>query len=232
MKVGMIQSNYIPWRGYFDFIDDVDLFVFYDDVKYTHKDWRNRNRIKTANGLLWLSVPVLHDGSTLIQDARISYQDRWIDKHIRSISLSYAKSPYYKHYADEFFDVLNMRLTTISELNVAACKWVMAKLGITTRTRMSSEFNIAGEKFNRPLELLKCIGAAAYLSGPAAKPYTDPEMFREAHIALEYKSYVYREYPQLHGKFEPSVSVLDLLFNVGQDARSYLKSIRQNEKLI
>ncbi len=228
----MIQSNYIPWRGYFDFIDDVDLFVFYDDVKYTHKDWRNRNRIKTGNGLMWLSVPVVHDGSTLIQDARINYQDRWVDKHIRSISLSYAKSPFYKHYADEFFDILNMRLSTISELNVAACTWVMAKLGIKTRTRMSSEFNIAGGKFDRPLEILKCIGATAYLSGPAAKPYTDPEMFRDARIALEYKSYVYREYPQLHGKFEPCVSVLDLLFNVGQDAGSYLKSVMQNEKVL
>ena len=232
MKVGMIQSNYIPWRGYFDFIDDVELFVFYDDVQYTHRDWRNRNRIKTANGLIWLSVPVIHGSHTLIRDAAISYKERWTDKHIRSIAHAYAASPYYRQYADEFFDILNMRLPTISDLNVAICRWAMTKLGISTRTILASEIDAVGDKFDRPVTMLKKLGATAYLSGPAAKPYTDPQLFRDAHISLEYKSYEYSEYPQLHGKFEPFVSILDLLFNTGPAARSHLKSVKENERVL
>jgi len=93
MKVGMIQSNYIPWRGYFDFIDDVDVFVFYDDVKYAHKSWRNRNLIKTAEGPLWLSVPVRHDSTTRIDEAEVVYESRWVEKHLRSMEMAYCRAP-------------------------------------------------------------------------------------------------------------------------------------------
>src|SRR5262245_42016043 len=189
MKVGMIQSNYVPWRGYFDFIDDVDLFVFYDDVQYTPKDWRNRNRIKTRNGLKWLSVPVAHDRATLIQDAHIRYESRWVDKHIRSLSLEYKTAAFFVPYAEEFFEILRSRFRTISELNVHACKWVMRKLGIRTDTRMSSDFAVQGNKSDRPIAILEKLGATSYLSGPASKPYTDVQKFKEAGIGLEFKSY-------------------------------------------
>jgi WbqC-like protein len=220
----MIQSNYIPWRGYFDFIDDCDLFVYYDDVQYTHRDWRNRNRIKTDRGLLWLSVPVLHDHHTLIQDARIDYSTRWVDKHIRSLTLAYQKAPHFRAWGEEFFELLRETPATISALNVRVCAWVMGKLGIRTATRMSHELGVEGGREERPLRMLQKLGASAYLSGPSARPYTDAGGFRTAGIRLEYKTYDYPEYPQLHGAFEPGVSVLDLLFNCGPDARRYLKS--------
>jgi hypothetical protein len=225
MKVGMIQSNYIPWRGYFDFIDDVDLFLFYDDVQYTHRDWRNRNRIKTRNGPVWLSVPVVHNSETLIQDARIDYQNRWVEKHLRTLRFEYRASAHLANYIDEFSDILQSRPATISGLNVAICRWVMGKLGIRTETRMSSEFCVSGDKFVRPLTILKRIGATSYLSGPSAKPYTDPRAFAEAGVRLEYKTYTYSEYPQLHGPFEPNLTVLDLLFNCGEASRNHLKSL-------
>jgi hypothetical protein len=229
MKVGMIQSNYIPWRGYFDFIDDCDLFVFYDDVQYTHRDWRNRNRIKTDGGPIWLSVPVIHDRHTLIQDACIDYGSRWQDKHIRSLTLAYGKAPHFVAYAEGFFELLRSRPATISELNVRTCKWIMVQLGIRTQTRMSTEFGLAGEKDERPLRILQHLGATSYLSGPAAKPYTDAEKYRSAGIALEFKVYDYPEYPQLHGAYDPHLTVLDLLFNCGPDARRYLKSLKPVE---
>jgi WbqC-like protein family len=225
----MIQSNYIPWRGYFDFIDDCDLFLYYDDVQYTHRTWRNRNRIKTDRGPIWLTVPVVHDQGTLIQDARIDYGTRWLDKHIRSLTLAYGKAPHFAAYADAFFELLRGRTETISELNVRICKWIMSQLGIHTQTRMSREFGIAGDKLDRPLLLARHLAATTYLSGPTAKPYTDAEGFRAAGIALEFKRYDYPEYPQLHGAFEPNVTVLDLLFNCGPDARRYLKSLKPNE---
>jgi hypothetical protein len=225
----MIQSNYIPWRGYFDFIDDCDLFVYYDDVKYTHKDWRNRNRIKTDRGPIWLSVPVLHDQGTLIQDAHIDYSSRWPDKHIRSLTLAYRKAPHFERYAGAFFELLQARPETISELNVRACAWLMTQLGIRTPTRMSRELGIAGDKSERPLRIAQHLAATSYLAGPTAKPYTDAAKYRAAGIALEFKVYEYPEYPQLHGAFEPNVTALDLLFNCGPEARRYLKSLTQAE---
>ncbi len=229
MRVGIIQSNYIPWRGYFDFIDDCDVFVFYDDVQYTHRDWRNRNRIKTDTGSLWLSVPVLHDRQTLIQDARIDYGTRWIDKHIGSLTHAYGKAPYFQDYAEPFFELLRSRPETISELNVRTCGWIMAQLGIRTQTRMSAEFGVAGEKVERLLRIAQYLAATSYLSGPTAGAYIDAERFRAAGIALEFKVYDYPEYPQLHGAFEPNVTVLDLLFNCGPAARHHLKTRTPNE---
>jgi hypothetical protein len=226
----MIQSNYIPWRGYFDFIDDCDLFVYYDDVQYTHRSWRNRNRIKTDRGPIWLTVPVVHDQDTLIEQACIDYSTRWVDKHVRTLTLAYKKAPHFAAYADAFFDILHDRVRTISELNVKAGAWIMAQLGIRTRTRMSRELGIAGDKVERPLRIVQHLGASAYLVGPTAKPYTDMERFRAAGIALEFKVYEYPEYPQLHGPFEPNVTALDLLFNCGPDARRYLKSLKPAER--
>ena len=230
MRVGIIQSNYMPWRGYFDFIDDVDLFIFYDDVQYTHRDWGNRNRIKTDRGLMWLSVPVKHNLDTLILEAEIDYQNRWVDKQTRSLELAYRKAPFFTMYAEELFGILATRFRTISALNIALCKWVMAQLGIRTETRMSSEFNVSGNKYERPMEILRRASATAYLSGPTARPYVDVNKYRDAGVQLEWKSYDYPEYPQLHGQFEPGVTVLDLLFNCGTGARDYLKSTTPNEK--
>lgn len=234
MRIGMIQSNYIPWRGYFDFIDDCDLFVFYDDVQYTHKDWRNRNRIKTNTGPIWLSVPVAHDRHALIQDATIAYDTRWVAKHTRSIALAYQKSPHYTKLAGDFFAILNSRPSTISELNVLACRWIMARLGINTKTMMSCELGVEGDRHTRPLRILKELGATTYLTGPTALAYTDLSAFHQAGIGLEVKTYDYVEYPQLHGPFIGSVTVLDLLFNIGigDQAYPYLKSTTPNRLII
>ena len=192
----MIQSNYIPWRGYFDFIDDCDLFIFYDDVQYTHKGWRNRNRIKTHTGTIWLSVPVIHDKQTLIQDARIDYRSRWLDKHIRSLTSAYGKATYFNEYAEEFFEILRDRPETISALNISSCKWIMDKFGIQTKIQMSSECNVMGDKSERPLRIVQELAATAFLSGPVARPYLDVERFKAAGIRLEFKVYDYPEYPR------------------------------------
>jgi len=232
MKVGMIQSNYLPWRGYFDFIDDVDLFIFYDDVQYTPRNWRNRNRIKTPAGAQWLTVPVIHGRDTLIQAARIDYSKRWVEKHIKTIEGAYNKAPHFTEYAEELFDLLRLPAATISELNIRLCRWLMQQFGIKTDLKKSADFDIAGDKYNRPLHILRTIGATGYLSGPAARPYTDPVLFHDAGIALEFKSYDYPPYPQLHGEFVPDVSAIDLLFNCGPESRRFLKSRMPNEKVV
>ena len=234
MKVGIIQSNYIPWRGYFDFIDDVDLFIFYDDVQYSKRSWRNRNRIKIPNGLIWLTVPVLINPNegTLIQNVKINYRLDWIKKHMDSIKFSYGRAPFFKMYSEDFFDILNQKFETISELNLNINKWIIEKFDIDTKIKMSSEFNGVGSKTDRLMDILTKAGATSYLSGPAAKDYLEVEKFKKAGIGLEYKVYEYGEYPQRFGKFEPDVSVLDLLFNCGADSKDYLKSLKPNEKVI
>lgn len=233
MKVGIIQSNYIPWRGYFDFIDDVDLFIFYDDVQYTRRDWRNRNTIKTANGLTWLTVPVaLNSGSkTLIQEAKIDYSQKWVKKHTRSLHHAYAKARFFKTYSDEFFHILNNKFETLSELNVTLIKWVIEKLKINTKTKMSREFHPQGKKTDKLIDILSKASATTYLSGPGAKKYLEIEKFKKAGICLEYKSYEYQEFPQLYGRFEPHVSVVDLLFNCGENSKRFLKSLKPNERV-
>lgn len=232
MRVSVIQSNYIPWRGYFDFIDDMDLTIFYDDVQYTKNDWRNRNKLKTVNGSDWITVPVRTLSlSQLIQETPIDYRG-WEKKHKNSIVQWYAKTNFFKDYSEELFAILGVKYATISELNITLCHWIMQKLEIDTPTRMSSEFVLHGSKTERLIDLLKQIGTATYVSGPAGKGYLDERLFREAGIGLEYKSYDYPMYPQLWGNFIGEVSVLDLLFNMGPEARKYLKSMKPNEVII
>ena len=232
----MIQSSYLPWRGYFDFIDDVDLFVFYDDVQYTPRSWRNRNRIKTPGGPRWITVPVVHDRTTRIDAACIAHDQRWIPKHERAITQAYRSAPHFERYAGALFAILESEWRTISDLNVALVRWIMGELGIRTELRFSRDVEAGDEdradKFVRPLRLLERLGATGYLSGPTARAYTDPARFRSAGIALEYKSYDYPDYPQLHGPFEPQVSVIDLLFQCGPDSRRYWKSRTPNERVV
>lgn len=234
MKVGIIQSNYIPWRGYFDFIDDVDLFIFYDDVSYGQgRKWRNRNKIKTSQGITWITVPINHKfKDQLICDTPIDYSSRWNIKHIKNFEQWYSKARFFTVYADELFGILKQRFETISALNISLCKWVMKKLDIKTPTCLSSEFQVQGAKTDRLLEILKKTGATCYLSGPLAKHYLDPRQFMEHEIHLEYKTYDYPPYPQLWGDFVGEVTVLDLLFNVGPDARQYLKSQSPNHVVV
>lgn len=230
MKIGMIQSCYLPWRGYLDFIDDVDLFVIYDDVQYTRKDWRNRNRIKTVAGSRWITVPVhfSHNDKTRIQDAKIDYGQAWQRKHVGSITQAHRGTPYFSKYADPLFAHINSGYETISQLNVALIGWCMEQLEINVPIRLSSEFSVAGDRNERILAILKELGCQDYLVGPAARSYIDEDAYRREGIGLSYKTYDYEPYPQLHGPFDGSVSVIDLLFNCGPDARLYLKSTQAN----
>lgn len=232
MKVGMIQSCYLPWRGFFDFIDDVDLFVIYDDVQYTRKDWRNRNKIKTSAGTRWITVPVCfsQNNAVRILDAKIDYSQAWQRKHIGSITQAYRQAPYFNDYADNLFTLLNRPFETISQLNVALIRWCMQQLDICVPLRFSQEFSGGGDRNDRILGILRQLGCTEYLVGPAASVYIDEAAYRREGIGLSYKSYSYQPYPQLHGVFDGAVSAIDLLFNCGPGARRALKSNEPNRQ--
>jgi hypothetical protein len=222
--VAVSQSNYVPWKGYFDLIHDVDVFVFYDDVQFTKNDWRNRNLVKTPAGRQWLTIPVGTDLNRLVCEVVID-GSRWQAKHWRTLSQLYGKAPFFARYREFLEQVyLSREWEKLSDLNQFLIRTIATDhLGIATPFRQASEFATAGKKEDRLLSLLRSVGADVYVSGPAAKAYIDPERFRREGIELVWKDYSgYPEYAQAHPPFEHAVTILDLLFHTGPDAPFYI----------
>jgi hypothetical protein len=231
-RIAVIQSNYIPWKGYFDIIHDVDVFIFHDDLQYTKNDWRNRNKIKTPSGPEWLTIPVGTSEHRLIRDVEIK-DASWQKKHWNLIRTHYARAPHFGTYRDRLAEIyLGRRWDNLSALNQHLIVYVSRELlGITTTFRDSTELKPDGAKQERLLDLLKRAGATSYVSGPAARDYIEPERFAAANIGLEWKSYAgYPEYPQLFPPFEHGVSILDLLLNVGPSSPHYIWGWRTSER--
>lgn len=225
-KIAISQSNYIPWKGYFDFINEVDEFVLYDEVQYTKRDWRNRNRIKTPQGLKWLTIPVSASLKHSIDEVAIA-DTGWNELHWRTLRHVYSKAPYFDYYGDEInkiYEQANQRL--LSEINNHFLTGICKLLGIDTPLVQSTEYSSYGNKSERLLSICEQAEADVYVSGPAAKAYLDTGLFIDAGIEIEWMNYEdYPEYPQLYGPFEHSVSVLDLLFNTGPEVGEYMKNI-------
>lgn len=223
MKVGIIQSNFMPWRGYFDFIREVDLFILHDDLQYTKGDWRNRNKIKTPRGAQWITVPVHYrHTSQLIEETTIDNSKLWARGMLNRIQDSYRKAPHFEPYFSELSNLLLETAASISDLNLRLIKWVCSHLDIETPITFSRQYHPQGAKTERLIGILKQVEATTYLSGPAAKAYLEPDLFEQASIRLKYKVYDYPEYEQLYPPFDPAVSVIDLLFMLGKDAKAYL----------
>jgi hypothetical protein len=223
-RVAILQSNYIPWKGYFDIIHDVDEFIFHDDLQFTKQDWRNRNRIKTASGPAWLTIPVGSRENRLICEVALPAGD-WARRHWHSIRRSYSAAPHFPACASVLEELwLNREWKTLSALNQHIIRTVAADLlGIRTSFRDSREFGLQSRKQDRVLDILERTGADVYVSGPAARAYLEPARFAERGIELQWKDYgAYPEYPQLYPPFLHEVTILDLLFHVGPDAPRYI----------
>jgi hypothetical protein len=232
MRVGIIQSCYIPWRGYFDFIDSVDLFIIFDDIQYPQgRSWRNRNQIKTRSGLKWLTVPVSHGASHLnIDQVEIGDSGKpWQASHRGQLCDALGQAPYFREAMALWEEGVQAEARYLSRLNVRLTEAICRYLEITTPIVLSSGYTVNGEKTARLIALLKQVGAKTYVSGPAAKDYLDLTQFRDNNIRLEYKSYRYEPYPQLWGEFAGAVTVLDLIANTGPASRRYLNSQEPNE---
>jgi hypothetical protein len=226
-KVAILQYNYIPWKGYFDLINMVDEFILYDDMQYTKRDWRNRNKIKTPQGLLWLSIPVEVKGKYFqkINETKISEKD-WAKKHWQQIKQNYSKAKCFNEYKD-IFEELYMTYDEeyLSQINYKFITTINEILGITTKIRWSSEFELIAGQTEKLLGICKDCDADIYISGPAAKDYFDEELAKKENIKVEWMDYSgYKEYEQLHPPFEHGVSILDLIFNKGSDATKFMKS--------
>jgi hypothetical protein len=228
-KVAIIQSNYIPWKGYFDIIAAVDEFILYDDMQYTRRDWRNRNQIKTPKGQQWLTVPVKVKGKyhQTIRETEIDGTD-WAETHWKSIYQNYRRASYFNEIAELFEPIYRQRqYTHISVLNRELIEAVCVYLDITTRISNSWDYLLIDGKTERLVDLCLQAGGTEYISGPSAKDYVKEHFFTERGINLSWFDYSgYPEYPQLWGDFTHGVTILDLLFNCGKDSSRYMKHVR------
>lgn len=227
MNVAITQPSYIPWRGAFHLIQRSDVFVFFDDVQYTRRSWRNRNRIKGPRDVRWLSVPVhsrgLHREGTPIHRIAIDWEQDWARSHREKIKQCYLEAPCYRSYEALLDRLYAGRPALLADFTIETTVALARELGIRhTRFLRSSELTVSGEKTERVLAILREVGATHFINGPTARAYTDEALLRRAGLSLEYMRYDYPPYPQLHEPFTPEVSILDLLFMVGKAAPRYI----------
>ncbi|MFC4269922.1 hypothetical protein GQF03_05275 [Sneathiella chungangensis] len=229
MRVAIVQSNYIPWKGYFDMIASVDYFILYDDVQFTRRDWRNRNKIKTRDGLQWLTVPVLSKNKYFqaIKDTKID-GTAWATKHWRSIDANYKKAPHFDALAEIIRPVYEGETPEyLTELNVLLIRRICDFLNIKTTISLSSEFDLAEGQNERLLGICKQLDADVYVSGPLAKDYLDISLFAADGVDVEWFDYSgYPNYDQLWGDFEHGVSIVDLIANTGHNAADFMKYVK------
>ena len=228
MNVVILQPSYIPWRGYFDQICRADVFVFYDDVQYDKRGWRNRNQIKTLSGKQWLTIPVYSHGAQTknisINQIPIAWDSPWNETHCKALLHSYHKTPFFSRYLPLLETFYQRRDEFLADFTIDFTIALTHELGNTqTRFLRSSEIaGIDGQKTDRLIQILQAVGATHYISGPSASEYIEKEKFDGAGITFEYMEYNYPEYPQLYPPFDPYVSILDLLFMTGPEAPNYI----------
>ncbi len=224
-RVAILQSSYIPWKGYFDLMRQVDEFILYDDAQFTKRDWRNRNQIKTKDGLLWLTIPVHVKGrfTQSIKDVEISDAE-WGEKHFKTIAAAYARAPYFHVYREMLEELYRGSTSTrLSDVNRRFVEAFAGLLGIRTKLSWSMDYVLPEGRVERLVALCKQAHASRYVSGPAAREYIAPDLFAAAGVELSYMDYSgYPEYPQLYPPFTHHVSVIDLLVSVGPAAPDYL----------
>ena len=221
--VAISQSNYIPWKGYFDIIAKADEFIIYDEAQFTKNDWRNRNKIKTPSGPQWLTIPVHGSTQKKINEVKVAQSD-WNKSHLKTLHQFYKESSHYSVYSDWLKNVFKkVEFEFLSDINRFFIKEINQFLGITTPVLESKDFEFDGDPTEKVISICKQSNADVYLSGPAAKNYLDLSKFDIAGITVEWMDYTsYREYPQLYGPFNHHVTILDLLFNTGNQAKNYL----------
>jgi hypothetical protein len=227
-KVAILQSNYIPWRGYFDMIAAVDEFILYDDMQYTRRDWRNRNQIKTPQGLQWLTIPVSVKGKYLqkIRETEIEGQN-WAADHWKALQQNYRRAPHFDLVSEWLHPLYHDQQDhLLSTLNRRFIEAICSFLGIRTQVTNSWDYQLVDGKTERLVDLCRQAGATHYISGPSARGYVDEEQFVRAGIELEWFDYAgFPDYPQQWGDFVSTVTVLDLLFNCGNAARQFLRHV-------
>lgn len=225
----ILQPSYLPWLGYFDQLLRCDVFVVYDNVQFDKHGWRNRNRIKTAQGPQWLTVPVRtykQDWPTN-REIAIDNTQHWRKKHLASLRQNYAKAPFFADYIGLFDDLFAREWTTLFDLNMASFRMLTEALGIVREICFASEMDVEGDPVDRLIAICRQVGANRFFEGAAGKNYIADERFLKAGVTIEYQDYQHPVYGQLHGAFVPFLSVVDLLFNCGPESTGLIAQSRR-----
>jgi hypothetical protein len=225
-KVFITQSDYIPWKGYFDAINSADEFIIYDEMQYTKNDWRNRNKIKTPGGTHWLTISVRQfQLNQEIKNTEIA-DSRWNKKHLDTIKQFYSKAKFYNQYIpliEEWYSTCSYQM--LSDINYHFINSINKFLGIKTKMSWSQDYGLVEGKTARLVDLVLKAGGTEYITGPSAMGYLETELFEKSNIKVSVMDYSgYREYEQLYPPFAHAISIIDLIFNMGDEAPAYLKS--------
>jgi hypothetical protein len=224
MIVSIHQPQYLPWLGYFDKIDRADVFVLLDTVQYKKNEWQNRNRIKTARGAQWLTVPVTYHYPQLICEVGVNSRERWQHRQRQALVTNYRKAPFWGHLEELFEEIFSRPWETISELNIHVVKRLAAILGIETPIHVASGLgSFPEDPDERLIALTKHFGASTYLAGNGGHGYMDVKKYEQAGIEVLFQDYRHPRYDQLFGEFEANMSVIDLIYNHGDESHSILR---------
>lgn len=218
------QPQYLPWLGYFDKLDRCDVFCLLDTVQYKKNEFQNRNRIKTAMGWQWLTVPVRYRFPQRIKEVEINHTVAWRRKHLQALKTHYCKSPFFATYITEFEQFYRQSFTSLVEVNVAAIRLLVEFLGLERELVLASSLELDTEDPTlRLVEICRALGGDTYLSGRDGDKYMDLDAFRKRRIRVLFQEFRHAVYPQCFGPFEPHLSVVDLLFNCGPESLSIIR---------
>ena len=226
MKVTIHQPQFLPWLGYLDKIDQADLFIVLATVQFKKNEWQNRNRIRTATGWQWVTVPVLQRFGQRVDDVLINSTAAWRAQHLRALDMHYARAPYRDRYLPELRDLYERSWVKLFDLNLAVILWLLNAYGITTPVRCASEWTVRDEPTDRLVDLCCAVGASRYLAGPGAEGYMDKPRFEASGVRLEIQAFQHPTYRQMYEPFEPNLSAIDLLLMQGPDALAALRQAR------
>jgi hypothetical protein len=217
--VAVHQPQYLPWLGYFDKIRCADAFCLLDNVQYKKNDWQNRNRIKTARGWQWLTVPVHYSFGQVIRTVAINLSVKWRHKHLQALASNYSRAPFFKDYIEIFEQVYTRSWKFLSDLNIFFIEQLQAALMLPAIPMVkASQLDLGDDPTDRLIDICRALGADTYLSGPDGTRYMDLERFRQNGIQVVFQDFKHPVYPQLFGDFQSHMSVVDLLFNCGADS--------------
>lgn len=225
MRIGILQPGYLPWLGFFDQMNKSDVFIIYDDVQYDKEGWRNRNKIKTANGIQWLTIPVLvkFNAHPLVCEVKIDNKGNWRKKHLSTIKQNYSKTPFYENYIGIFENAYLREWEYLIDIDMYFILKIKECLRMDDKKIIrSSTLNISGDRIERLINICKFFNADIFNEGAAGKEYIDEEAFNKHEIKVEFQDYKHPVYNQLYGEFIPYLSVVDLLFNNGDESLSIL----------
>jgi hypothetical protein len=224
MIISVHQPQYIPWLGYFDKIARSDLFVFLDNVQYKEREFQNRNKIRTRQGWIWLTVPVISkgEGRQNISEVKIDNQIAWQRKHLGSIKNAYSTAAYFKDYYPVLEDILSREWVYLKDLNLEIIRFILRDLGIVTPIDFESKLNIKTMSSQRIIDICKELNSGTYLSGAGGRDYLQPELFAQENINILFHDFVHPVYKQCYEPFMANMSIIDLLFNHGKESKKVL----------